>query len=113
MSQERMDDLQSRAVNSSLGEAPDVSNVLARTNRALDKNRVIHGANERYFDNLSGKTVGSIRKSLREAFNIPGDASALIDGKEVGDDFVLQPSQNLEFIKTAGVKGVKGVRSID
>lgn len=108
MSQERMGNQGSRAVNSPLGAvpaAPDVSGVLARTSRALDKVRVIHGANERYFDHLSGKTVGSVRKSLRDAFNIPGDASALIDGKEVGDEFILQSGQNLEFVKQSGVKG--------
>ena len=67
--------------------------------------RVVHGANEQYFDNLEGKTVGSVRKSLRDVFNIPGDASALIGGKEVGDDFILEGGQNLEFTKEAGIKG--------
>jgi hypothetical protein len=106
MSLERMGEQDSRAVNSPLGDVPDVSGVLARTDRALDKVRVIHGANERYFDHLSGKSVGTVRKSLRDAFNIPGDASALIDGKEVGDDFILQSGQNLEFCKFSGVKGL-------
>ena len=108
MSQERMNDPTSRAVTGGIGsipQAPSVSDVLARTSRSLDKVRVIHGANERYFDHLSGKTVGSVRKSLRDAFNIPGDASALIDGKQVSDDFILQSGHNLEFVKQAGVKG--------
>lgn len=106
MSLERMDDQGTRAANSPLGEVPDVSSVLARTSQALDKVRVIHGANERYFDHLTGKTVGSVRKSLRDAFNIPGDASALINGKEVGDDFILASGNSLEFVKMAGEKGV-------
>jgi hypothetical protein len=105
MSLERMSDQGDRAVTSILESIPDVSSILAKTSRALDKNRVIHGANERYFDCLSGKTVGYVRKSLRDTFNIPGDASALIDGKEVGDDFVIQTSQTLEFKKFSGTKG--------
>lgn len=105
MSLERMDSEGTRPALGSIPEMPDVSGILARTNRTLDKVRVIHGANERYFDNLSGKTVGGIRKSLRDAFSIPGDATALIDGKEVNDDFILQAGHNLEFVKQAGVKG--------
>lgn len=111
MSQERMGDQNSRVVNNHLGAipgAPDISNVLARTSRALDKVRIVHGANEKYFDHLSGKTVGSVRKALRDAFNIPGDASAMIDGKEVSDEFILQSGHNLEFSKQAGVKGLFG-----
>jgi hypothetical protein len=84
---------------------PDISAVMARANTALDKVRVVHGANERYFDQLAGKSVANIRKLLREAFNIPGDAVALIDGKEVGDEFILNGGQSLEFIKSAGEKG--------
>lgn len=83
----------------------DIDETLARSNRSLNKVRVVHGANEQYFDSLEGKTVGQVRKSLRDAFNIPGDADALIQGKEVGDDFVLEGGMSLEFTKEAGVKG--------
>lgn len=85
--------------------APDIDATLSRATKAVSKVRVVHGANEQYFDNLEGKTVGMVRKSLREVFNIPGDAEALIGGKNVGDDFVLEGGQNLEFVKEAGVKG--------
>jgi len=86
-------------------QGPDIGDALDAAETAVSKVRVVHGANEEYFPNLSGKTVGSVRKSLREAFNIPGDADALIGNKNVGDDFVLEGGQTLEFSKDAGVKG--------
>jgi hypothetical protein len=73
----------------------------------MKKVRVVHGANQDYFD-LEGKTVGTVRKNLREVFNIPGDAEALISGKAVGDDFILEGGQSLEFLKESGVKGFFG-----
>ena len=85
-------------------QAPNIDATLSRATNAMKKIRVVHGANQDYFD-LEGKTVGSVRKSLREVFNIPGDAEALISGKAVGDDFVLEGGQSLEFVKEAGVKG--------
>jgi hypothetical protein len=106
MSQERMNAGDSqRKVTSTDYQAPDIDATLNRAKGTLSKVRVVNGANEQYFDNLEGKNVGSVRKSLREVFNIPGDASALIGGKEVGDDFILEGGMNLEFIKEAGVKG--------
>lgn len=107
MSQEQMKAGGNRTNQSVLGAmpAPDVGDVLKRSNRALDKVRVVHGANHEYFDNLVGKTVGSVRKSLRNSFNIPSDAVATVDGKQVGDDHVLSASQSLEFSKEAGTKG--------
>lgn len=85
--------------------SPDLEATLDRAAAATQKVRVVHGANEQYFDNLEGKTVGSVKKSLREVFNIPGDASSLVSGKEVKDDFILEGGMNLEFVKEAGVKG--------
>lgn len=90
----------------SLYQAPDIDVSLARATNVMKKIRVVHGANEHYFDNLEGKTVGMVRKSLREVFNIPGDAEAKIAGKSVGDDFILEGGNSLEFVKDAGVKGI-------
>lgn len=97
-------DTQGRQVDSY--SPPDIDATLARASAATQKVRVVHGANEQYFDNLEGKTVGSIKKSLREVFNIPGDSQALVSNKEVGDDFILEGGMNLEFVKEAGIKGV-------
>ena len=106
MGQERMDAVgHTHRPNTTTFQAPEIGTTLNRAQTSLSKVRVVHGANEQYFENLSGKNVGQIRKSLREAFNIPGDASALISGKEVGDDFVLEGGMSLEFVKDAGVKG--------
>lgn len=106
MSQDQMRSDGNRANNSILGTLPttDVSDVISKNARVLDKVRVIHGANHEYFD-IAGKTVGAVRKSLRNTFNIPGDAVAKIQGKEVGDDYVIASGQNLEFTKDAGQKG--------
>lgn len=106
MGQERMDasDSNRRSSDDSY-RSSNIEDTLARSERSLSKVRVVHGANEQYFDSLEGKTVGQVRKSLRDAFNIPGDANALIAGKDVGDDFILEGGMNLEFAKEAGVKG--------
>lgn len=106
MSQDRMDAVAGpKTISGSDYQPPDIESTLSRAKSTLSKVRVVNGANEQYFDNLEGKTVGSVRKSLREVFNIAGDASALVGGKDVGDDFILEGGMNLEFIKEAGVKG--------
>lgn len=102
MPQERMDN--SGSSNRSFN-APDIGESLSAAKSVTQKVRVVHGVNEQYFDNLDGKTVGSVKKSLREVFNIPGDAESLIEGKAVQDDFILEGGMNLEFVKEAGIKG--------
>ena len=110
MSQDRMNETETQKVSStSAYQAPDIDATVSRANSSLSKIRVVNGANEQYFDSLEGKTVGSVRKSLREVFNIAGDADALIGGKKVGDDFILEGGMSLEFFKEAGVKGAKQI----
>jgi len=55
-----------------------------------------HGANE---DTVSivGKTVSWVRKYLGEVFDIPAEAMALVDGRKVAEDWVLELGQILEF----------------
>ncbi len=86
-------------------QPPDIDAALSSAAAVTSKVRVVHGANHRYFD-LQGKNVGMVRKSLREVFNIPGDAEARVNGKVVNDDFILEGSQMLEFTKDSGCKGV-------
>lgn len=105
MPQERMEVSGTTNRTSDVYKRPDIEATLSRATSATSKIRVVHGANEQYFDTLEGKTVGQVKKSLREVFNIPGDAEALVNGKQVGDDFVLDAGMNLEFTKEAGVKG--------
>ena len=60
--------------------------------------RVVHGANEEW-SNLSGKSIGTIRKSLQEVFNIPADATAFLNGVKCDDETIVKPGDNLEFFK--------------
>lgn len=107
MTQEQMRDDVSPQMTSETSQVKEMSEVISKISASMAKVRVVHGANEQYFDNLEGKTVGIVRKRLREVFNIPGDADALISGKSVGDDFVLQGGQSLEFVKPSGTKGYR------
>lgn len=105
MSQERASNNDSQKFKASeVYQAPDIDSTLSKATDATKKVRVVHGANQDYFD-IEGKTVGTVRKNLRDVFNIPGDAEALISGKNVQDDFILEGGQSLEFVKEAGVKG--------
>lgn len=81
--------------------APSAQEALAKLDAAV---KVIHGANDGSF-NLSGSKVKTVRASLVDAFNIPGDALAFVDGEQVDENHVLQQNQTLEFVKPAGVKG--------
>lgn len=84
-----------------LAEAPSAANVL----KAMEgKVKVIHGANDEEFE-LVGQKVSAVRASLVDAFNIPADALALVNGDQVGNDYQLKQNDVLEFIKAAGVKG--------
>jgi len=66
---------------------------------------VICGANTSTFGDISGKSITQLRHDLADVLNIASDAKAIVSGEEVGDDYVLQPGDRVEFIKQAGVKG--------
>jgi len=89
----------------------DIQEELAAAGNVLGKTLVTHGANQDYFEGIVDKTVGEIKKDLREVFNIPGDAIALIgavgskSSSEVGDEHVIAQGEWLEFTKDAGTKG--------
>ena len=67
---------------------------------------VLHGASDGKFP-LAGVSVGSVKTSLRAAFNIPYFAEARVDGKRVKVDHVLVGGDRLEFIQVFGYKGAK------
>lgn len=71
-----------------------------------NKTRVTYGANDEELNIPSGTTVAKIRKSLSEAWKIPADAEALVDGNTVDEDYVIKNSDALEFFKVSGVKGI-------
>ena len=69
------------------------------------KTRIVHGANEDFFQ-CSGRTVGSLKRSLREVFNIPTDAIGFVDGLTVDDTYLLSGDETLEFVREWGEKGL-------
>ena len=103
MSQEQLSGGKKKSISPSI-KPLNISETLSQSKKTLDKVHVVHGANSQYFD-LVGRSVGSVRKSLRDAMSIPSDAEAIVGGKKVNDDFILDAGQNLEFHKEAGVKG--------
>lgn len=80
-----------------------VTDALAKL-EAAGKVKVIHGANDEEIECVGAK-VQQVRANLVHAFNIPGDASSFVNGKQVDDNYTLQQNDTLEFIKAAGVKG--------
>ena len=68
--------------------------------------KVIHGANDDLFD-VVGVTVATVQENLADAFNIPMEAFAWVNGRIVGEDFRLRGSDILEFIFSGGSKGAK------
>jgi hypothetical protein len=82
--------------------APNVQEALEKMEAAEIK--VIHGANDGTF-NLSGATIAQVRASLVDAFNIPADALAFVNGEQVDNEFVLKAQDTCEFVRAAGVKG--------
>lgn len=68
--------------------------------------KVVCGATDGIFDGLVGVSVATVKASLVDAFNIPFDAIAFVDGEEVGDDYRLQANTVLEFVRQFGKKGV-------
>lgn len=81
---------------------PSAQAALAKLEAAEVK--IIHGANDGTF-NLAGSKVSTVRASLIDAFNIPVDALAFVNGQQVDEDYVLQKNSTLEFVKQAGVAG--------
>lgn len=79
------------------------ADALARL-EAAGKVKVIHGANDDEFE-IAGACVSQVRANLVDAFNIPGDALAFVNGEQVDASYKLKENDTLEFVKQAGVKG--------
>lgn len=54
---------------------------------------------------VAGRSVKEVGEFLREVLNVDRLSTGLINGKEVGADYILQPGDTLEFLKPAGKKG--------
>ncbi|WP_013627473.1 helix-turn-helix domain-containing protein [Rubinisphaera brasiliensis] len=66
--------------------------------------RVINGANEGFYP-LAGKTIGEVRKALRDIFSISPRLLAMRNGNYCEDTTVLEDGDNLEFCLVSGMKG--------
>jgi len=67
--------------------------------------KVVCGANSQEFGNIAGKTIGEVRKTLRDILNIPDEARAVVDEQDAPEGYPLEVGDVLEFIKPAGQKG--------
>jgi len=67
-------------------------------------NTVINGVNTLNAA-LAGKTVAAVRGMLAQALNIDPAATAVVDGSNVEEDFLLVDGNELEFVKASGTKG--------
>ena len=67
--------------------------------------RVIYGVNELDLD-LAGKSIRGIWRALEQVLNIPREARVTVNGATADDEYVVQPGDEIEFQKAAGVKGL-------
>jgi len=66
--------------------------------------RVVNGANEGVYP-VAGKTIGDVRKGLRDILSLSPRLLAFRDGKVSEDATVLEDGDNLEFCLVSGMKG--------
>lgn len=83
---------------------PSSENVLKELSEAQGSVRVMHGCRDQQMS-IAGQRIGDQREKLRSFLNFDEQATALINGEEVDDDYVLKKSDTLEFLKLAGDKG--------
>lgn len=65
---------------------------------------VRNGVNEMDWD-LDGQTVANVRKNLAQVFNVDPKAATYVNGEEVTPSHVLRDGDELEFVKSSGIKG--------
>lgn len=54
---------------------------------------------------VAGRSVKEVGEFLREVLNVDRLSTGLVNGKEVGAEYTLQPGDTLEYLKPAGKKG--------
>jgi hypothetical protein len=54
---------------------------------------------------VAGKSVKEVREQFSKLWGIPNDAIAYKGKDKLDEDYVVQPSDNLEFHRRAGEKG--------
>jgi hypothetical protein len=68
--------------------------------------RITHGPNDAYFEDIVGKSVASIRRSLATVFSIPTEADAFVGGSVVGPEYRLRAGDSVEFLVRRGLKSL-------
>lgn len=53
----------------------------------------------------AGKTVGEVRTEYAKLWGIPKDANAYKGKERMGDDYVIEDGDQIEFHRRAGEKG--------
>jgi hypothetical protein len=66
---------------------------------------VMYGIQRMRFEGLAGRTLAQARAVLDAALDIQSDATALADGRPVGEDHVISADETIEFMAEAGKKG--------
>ena len=56
---------------------------------------------------LQGMTVAEAHRSLREPMHIAPGAEPLVNGRETGADYVLEPNDRIEWVMRTGEKGIR------
>lgn len=59
---------------------------------------------------VGNTAIGEIRRRFRDRFDIDPHSQAVLDGRDVGDETVVRPGQNLMFARRAGEKGQRVCR---
>lgn len=85
-------------------QRPNVEELIAESKDESQLITVLNGASD-YSLPLVGKTVGWVREKYGEALNIPKDAQAIIEAKQVSDDHVIIAGSQLEWMRELGRKG--------
>lgn len=67
--------------------------------------RVIHGCNDDRFDGVAGATVGAVRESLADAFNLTPGVLAWVNGRPAPPGHRLRAGDTLEFVHPGRTKG--------
>jgi len=67
--------------------------------------KIMCGVNSVPTDKVIGMRVTTVREKFRDVLNIPKDARAMVNGKQVSSDHVVEDNTELEFVKETGEKG--------
>jgi len=62
---------------------------------------ITHGPCDSYFENIEGKSVGSIRRCLATFFSIPDEAEAFVGGSVVAPEYRLRAGDAVVFLAIA------------